>query len=234
MAQRARILQGTPTGSTQESAEPQSQSQIFNMDECRKVITHFVLSNENAFRCVGSEGFRQWGRQLQPQFTAPSRRTIAKDCYKLYLTEKLKLKTFFKTNCTSVALTTDCWTSPQKLSYLVITVFFTNNDGNDQKRIISFTLILGDKEDLDDSIERKVEEVLREWGIGNVSRVSSESTFSKGGSVLNTCWSSLSPRLVEALICTQSWLNPSVGVSTSGASRSGTAGEALPAAGPSV
>ncbi|PNX98259.1 HAT family dimerization domain containing protein [Trifolium pratense] len=202
------------------------------MDECRKVIVHFILSDENAFRSVGSEGFRQLGRLLQPQSIVPSRRTIAKDCYKLYLTEKLKLNTFFKTNCTSVALTTDHWTSIQKLSYLVITAFFIDNEGNYKKRIICFTLILDDKED---SFERKVQEVLREWGIRNVSRVAYDGTFCTRGSVLNTYWSSLSPRMAEALICTQSWLqNMSFGVRTSGVSRSGTAGEALPAAGPSI
>ncbi len=39
-----------------------------------------------------------------------------------------------------------------------------------------------------------------------VSTVASESAFSTGGRVLDTFRSSLSPRMVEALVCTQDWL----------------------------
>jgi hypothetical protein len=104
-------------------------------------------------------------------------KSIARDCYQFYLTETWKLKTFLKTDCTRVALTTNCWTSIQNLSYLVITAYFIGNDGNYQKRIISFILVPNHKED---TIERNVEEVLREWGIRNVSTVASESTLSTG------------------------------------------------------
>ena len=40
-----------------------------------------------------------------------------------------------------------------------------------------------------------------------VSTVASELAFSIGGHVVNaSCWS-LAPRMVEALVCTQNWLN---------------------------
>jgi len=34
---------------------------------------------------------------------------VARDCFQLYLDEKLKLKAFFKSDCRNVALTTYCW-----------------------------------------------------------------------------------------------------------------------------
>ena len=39
-----------------------------------------------------------------------------------------------------------------------------------------------------------------------VSPVASESVFSIGGHILDPFWSSLSPKIFEALVCTQNWL----------------------------
>ena len=150
-------------------------SQRYNAIECRKVVVNFVILDEHPFRVVEGEGFKLLCRQLQPQMIVPSRRTIATDCYQLYLAEKLKLKAFFKSDCTRVALTTDCWTSIQNLSYMAITAHFIDNQWNFQKRIISFALIPNHK---GETIGKKVEEALKEWGIRSVSTITVDNASS--------------------------------------------------------
>ena len=88
----------------------------------------FVIVDEQPFKVVEREGFKTLCRQLEPLFVVPSRFTIARDCFQLYMDEKVRLKEFFKSNCVRVALTTDCWTSIQNLGYLTLTAHFIDND----------------------------------------------------------------------------------------------------------
>ncbi|XP_057451913.1 zinc finger BED domain-containing protein RICESLEEPER 2-like [Lotus japonicus] len=147
----------------------------FNVEACRKAVAMFVILDEHAFRAVEGEGFKFLCNQLQPQFTVPSRFTVARDCYLIYLDEKVRLRAFFRSNCSRVALTTDCWTSVQNLSYLVLTAHFVDNDWRYQKRIISFSTVPNHK---GETIGKVVEEVLREWGLRNLSTITVDNASS--------------------------------------------------------
>jgi hypothetical protein len=112
-----------------------------NFPACRKAVSFFVVLDEQPFKTVEGEGFKYLYQTLQPQFVIPTRRTIARDCFRFFIEEKQKLKAFFKTDCNRVALTTDCWTSIQNLNYIVITAHFVDSEWTYQKRIISFITI---------------------------------------------------------------------------------------------
>ncbi|GAU51333.1 hypothetical protein TSUD_412800 [Trifolium subterraneum] len=129
------------------SGELVAASQRYNYEACRKAIALFVILDEHAFRVVEGEGFKLMCRQLQPLLTVPSRRTVARDCFKLFVDEKVRLKAYFKSDCSRVALTTDCWTSVQNLSYMTLTAHFINNDWKYEKRILSFCSVPNHKGD---------------------------------------------------------------------------------------
>ncbi|KAI4328709.1 hypothetical protein L6164_021043 [Bauhinia variegata] len=60
----------------------------YNTEEIRKALAIFVIEDEMPFSVVEGRGFRHFVNQLEPRFTVPSRRTITRDCYQLFLNEK--------------------------------------------------------------------------------------------------------------------------------------------------
>ncbi|KAF7814665.1 zinc finger BED domain-containing protein RICESLEEPER 2-like [Senna tora] len=68
----------------------------YNQEECRKALAEFVICDEQPFRVVEGHGFRKYSNRLEPRFPIPSRVTVARDCYKLFIEESKKLKAFLK------------------------------------------------------------------------------------------------------------------------------------------
>ncbi|KAK7331047.1 hypothetical protein VNO77_25257 [Canavalia gladiata] len=158
-----------------EGNQIQAVSQRFNIDACRKALAFFVILDEQPFKIVEGEGFKLLCKQLQPQFNPPSRHTLAKDCYQLYLDEKVRLRALFRSNSSRICLTTDCWTSIQNLNYLTLTAHFIDSEWTYQKRILSFSIIPNHK---GETIGRQVEDALREWGIRNVLTITVDNASS--------------------------------------------------------
>ncbi|XP_058742086.1 zinc finger BED domain-containing protein RICESLEEPER 2-like [Vicia villosa] len=150
-------------------------SSRFDPVGCRKGLAYFIILDEKPFRTFEGEGFKYFCYQMQPQFTIPSRRTIARDCFQIYLDEKVRLKALFKSDCNRVAITTDCWTSVQNLNYLTLTAHFIDKDWQYQKRIISFASIPNHR---GKTVGKKVEDVLKEWGLKNVSTITVDNAAS--------------------------------------------------------
>jgi hypothetical protein len=111
-------------------------SHRFNVEACKKAATKFIILDEQPFRVVDGEGFKKLIRTLQPQYKIPSRYTVSRDCFKLYLEEKARLKDLFRSDCSRVALKTDCWTSVQNLGYLVLTTHYIDNEWNYVKILV--------------------------------------------------------------------------------------------------
>ncbi|KAI4346152.1 hypothetical protein L6164_013225 [Bauhinia variegata] len=123
----------------------------YNVEEIRKALAVFVIEDEMPFSVVEGRGFRYFVNRLEPKFPVPSRRTITRDCYQLFLDEKGKLKESLKKSCVRACLTTDCWTSIQNISYMCLTIHFIDEHWRLQKRILNFSQIDNHK-DLNPSI----------------------------------------------------------------------------------
>ena len=137
----------------------------FSAEECRRALAEMLILDELPFRFVENRGFRKFCFAMNPRFDVPSRRTIVRDLYKLYVEERMKLKKYFKSSQVRVCLTTDTWTSIQNINYMVVTAHFIDYDWQLQKRILSFSQIT---DHTGESIGRCIEKVLLEWGIDKI------------------------------------------------------------------
>ncbi|KAK2655675.1 hypothetical protein Ddye_008727 [Dipteronia dyeriana] len=137
----------------------------FDQLRCRRVLAEMLILDELPFKFVENRGFQRFCFELCPLFDLPSRRTIVRDLYQLYIDEKIKLKDYFNRSKVRVCLTTDTWTSIQNINYMVVTAHFIDYDWQLQKRILSFSQIVDHK---GDSIGKCIKNVLLEWGIDKV------------------------------------------------------------------
>ncbi|KAK3229746.1 hypothetical protein Dsin_001627 [Dipteronia sinensis] len=137
----------------------------FDQLRCRRALAEMLILDELPFRFVENRGFRRFCFELCPLFDLPSRRTIVRELYQLYIDEKMKLKKYFSRSKVRVCLTIDTWTSIQNINYMVVTAHFIDYDWQLQKRILSFSQIVDHK---GDSVGKCIENVLIEWGIDKV------------------------------------------------------------------
>ncbi|CAN1782777.1 Putative AC transposase [Linum perenne] len=139
-----------------------------------KLARMFII-DELAFRHVEHKGFRDFVYSLRSEFQIPSRVTVAKDCFKLWLIEREKLKSYFKQSKVRVCLTRDIWASRHHLDYMYLTAHFIDDNWNLQKRILNFSCIL---KHTGVTIGTTIETNLIDWGIERVLTVTVDNASS--------------------------------------------------------
>ncbi|KAI3850037.1 hypothetical protein MKX03_024912 [Papaver bracteatum] len=138
----------------------------FNQDACTKAVILFVILDEQPFRVVEGEGFKELCRVLESRYKVPYRMTISRGVLNLYEAEKEKMKNYFKANNVRVCLTTNTWTSnAQNKSYMVVTAHFIDKDWKLHKLVINFFQILGHSGEV---IGKMLEECLLDWELPGV------------------------------------------------------------------
>ncbi|KAL4013587.1 hypothetical protein IC575_025759 [Cucumis melo] len=138
-----------------------------------------IIVDELPFKFIENEGFRNFCRVACPKFDPPSRVTIAKDIYQLYLDEKKKLKSFLVCNSQRVCLTTDTWTSLQNVNYMVLTAHFIDSDWVLHKKILNFCQVANHKGETG----KLIESCLLEWGIDKVFSITVDNASSNDGAI---------------------------------------------------
>ena len=108
----------------------------------RNALAYMIIVDELPFKFVEGLGFEKFISVVQPRFKIPSRFTVSRDYYELFLAEIVKLKQFLKTTSQRVCLTTNTWTSIQRINHMCLTAHFIGNDWNEHKKIFFVQLIV--------------------------------------------------------------------------------------------
>ncbi|CAN4105445.1 unnamed protein product [Withania somnifera] len=147
----------------------------FDQAQSRRALAQMVIVDELPFSFVEKEGFKNFMKVTVPQFHIPSRRTLIRDCYVLYGEQRKLLKKVFKEARPKICLTTDTWTSIQRISYMCLTTHFIDKNWTLHKRIINFYPVTSHKGvDMAASITK----CLLDWGLDNVFTITVDNASS--------------------------------------------------------
>ena len=149
----------------------------FDQDAIRHALCNMVIVDELSFKFVEGEGFKNFISVACPRFKVPSRWTVSKDCYNEYLGGRLNMKKIFLKHCERqrVSITTDNWTSIQRINYMCITAHYIDSEWKLHKNIISFVPITSHK---GEHIAKTLENCLLDWGIKSVFTVTVDNASS--------------------------------------------------------
>ncbi|XP_077219054.1 zinc finger BED domain-containing protein RICESLEEPER 1-like [Tasmannia lanceolata] len=147
----------------------------FDQEAIRNALTRMVIVDELPFKSVEKEGFRHFVSIACPRFHIPSRSTVSKDCYQFFQEERSKLKKLFKNSCQRICLTTDTWSSLQRVNYMCLTAHYVDSDWKLHKKILNFCPISSHK---GEALGKAVEKCLLDWGIDKVFTVTVDNASS--------------------------------------------------------
>nr|XP_048322893.1 uncharacterized protein LOC125420342 [Ziziphus jujuba var. spinosa] len=200
-----------------------STSTTFSKEAWRLACGQMIIIDELPFSHVEGEGFRKFCNTLNPKYEPPSRRTISRDVFQLYVRSSPSRLSKFK-ECVEKEKMEFRETVVLDLEY----VSYLFEDAYESGMVESLTKDVKDTlynlydfykevDSMDESskvsnpndnqsIQAQQSGMMVDSMDDGISTVASESAFSTRGRILDAFRSSLGPKMVEALICSQNWL----------------------------
>ncbi|XP_050231416.1 zinc finger BED domain-containing protein RICESLEEPER 2-like [Mercurialis annua] len=147
----------------------------FSQEAVRESLAFMIVVDELPLRFVDGMGFRKLMNTACPRFKIPSRWTMNRDIFNLFASEKLKLKSFLKDHSQRVSITTDTWTSIQRINYMCVTCHWIDDSWKLHKAIISFIPVSGHRGEY---IAKSLENCVLDWGVKNVFSITMDNASS--------------------------------------------------------
>ncbi|KAM3221704.1 hypothetical protein P3L10_020974 [Capsicum annuum] len=147
----------------------------FEQEVVTRALVEMIIIDELPFSFVENKGFKKFMSKVQPLFQITSRRTIARDCYDVYGKLRLSLKRSFREMQSRICLTTDTWTSVQRINYMYLTAHFIDRDWVFHKRILNFCPITSHQ---GNHLVECISNCFLDWNVDNVFSVTVDNASS--------------------------------------------------------
>ncbi|XP_060183247.1 zinc finger BED domain-containing protein DAYSLEEPER-like [Lycium barbarum] len=147
----------------------------FDQQLIRRALVEMIIIDELPFSFIEKEGFKKFMSQAQPLFQIPSHSTITRDCYERYNELRQNLKKYFREAHSKVCLTTDTWTSLQKINYMCLTAHFIDKDWKLHKIILNFFLVTSLK---GEHMAETISNCLLHWNLDKVFTITVDNASS--------------------------------------------------------
>ncbi|XP_058181162.1 zinc finger BED domain-containing protein RICESLEEPER 2-like [Rhododendron vialii] len=114
----------------------------FDHETAQKELASAIIMHEYPLSIVDHVGFRRYSNALQPLFKVPCRNTMKVEIFKIYEYQRGKTMSLVVSNASTLAITTDMWTSSnQKKGFMAITAHFIDDSWTLQSRILRFIYV---------------------------------------------------------------------------------------------
>ena len=127
-------------------------------------VAAFVALDLRPLRVVEGTGFKQLMNYIEPAYVVPSRTHITSICRKKYHAIKQEVSNSLEST-TSVALTTDIWTSRTVQSYITVTVNFLTEDWILDSRVLVTHEMMERHTGV--NIAECLREIVKDWNLDN-------------------------------------------------------------------
>uniref|UniRef100_A0ACD5YRM4 Uncharacterized protein n=1 Tax=Avena sativa TaxID=4498 RepID=A0ACD5YRM4_AVESA len=131
------LLNFQPSNASDTGIPVLQSSREYSQEEAKKLIAKMLICHDYPFKMVEHTWFNIVMKYLNPRYEFIGRKTIRKECMKVFESERDSLMKVLK-GVDNIALTTDLWTSNQTLSYMCLVAHFIDKDWNMQCRVLNF------------------------------------------------------------------------------------------------
>jgi len=101
---------------------------VFDSQKSRELMITWCIRAKVPFNKFDDESFEPWMESMQPTFSSIGRQTIRNDCVSMFERMKRALRRELQTINSRICITSDLWTSNQKLGYICVTTHYIDPD----------------------------------------------------------------------------------------------------------